>query len=218
MSEFQEPIATKAALYVDGFNLYHALHDNGDNFLKWLNLWRLGELLCEERAYRLVKVVFCTALPDEASDSRDRHITYINALSAVKVTVIRGHHITDPESGKRTEKQSDVNLALSLICDAADGVFDVAYLLTADSDQAATGRVFKERHPEKALFSVSPIKRPPPQKLRPFVTRSFELTVDQVEKSLFPVTVMGAKGGIRRPAAYDPPDWWVHPDQRPRKK
>lgn len=125
-------------------------------------------------------------MPEEKNEARDRHIPYNNALAAAGVTVIKGHHITDPESGKRNEKQSDINLALALICDAMDGVFDVAYLVTADSDHAATGRTLRERHPEKILFSVSPLDRRPPEKLRQHASHSFALTLEQIERALSP--------------------------------
>ncbi len=32
-------------VYVDGFNLYHAIDDLGDDSLKWLDLWSLSESL-----------------------------------------------------------------------------------------------------------------------------------------------------------------------------
>lgn len=50
----------------------------------------------------------------------------------------------------------DVNVAINLISDAHLDVFDVAYLLSAVSDQAATAKLFKSRFPEKTLVSVAP--------------------------------------------------------------
>ena len=35
----------RVAVYVDGFNLYHALDDLAENHLKWLDLWSLSETL-----------------------------------------------------------------------------------------------------------------------------------------------------------------------------
>jgi hypothetical protein len=75
-----------AAVYIDGFNLYHPIHEFGEPFLKWINLWRLSELMCERHDTRLVKVVFCTAVQDDEG-KRDRHNTYNAALRAMGVTV-----------------------------------------------------------------------------------------------------------------------------------
>ncbi len=61
MSINQElPNGKRAALYIDGFNLYHPIHDKGESHLKWANLWMLGEIFCRPNALNLVKVVFCT--------------------------------------------------------------------------------------------------------------------------------------------------------------
>lgn len=212
-AEFTPP---RAALYVDGFNLYHSVVDLNDNFLKWCNLWKLAEIFAKAHRASVKKVVFCTAVPDDASDTRDRHLTYNTALVASGVTVIKGHHIVTPE-GKRLEKQSDINLALSLIIDGEDDVYDIAYLLSGDSDQAATGRMFKERfHPAKKLIGVGTPSRPVAEKLTAYTHSNFEMTKDHLDMAVFPALVPGRSGNfIRRPAAYDPPSWWVHPDNRP---
>jgi uncharacterized LabA/DUF88 family protein len=208
----------RAALYVDGFNLYHPLHETGQPHLKWLDLWKLGERFCAKAKAQLVKVVFCTAVPDEPAEKRDRHNTYNRALQGAGVTILKGHHVYDPENDKRTEKQSDINLALSLMFDAQDDAFDYAFLLTADSDQAATGRFFKERFPEKKLISVAPPNKKPPEKLRPFCAVSFSMSIDDVEACVFGMHAKGATGPIRRPESYCPPEGWVHPDDRPKRK
>lgn len=216
--EKNEQNSKRAALYVDGFNLYHPIHDTGLNYLKWLNLWLLGERMCQKLKLKLVKVVFCTAVPDKPADIRDRHNSYNNALKVAGVTVLNGHHMYDPITNKRTEKQSDINLALSLMVDAHDDLYDYAYLLTADSDQAATGRFFKERFKEKKLISVAPPDKKPPKRLLPFCDHHFALVIDDIEACLFPNLVQGKKGFIRRPAPYDPPIGWVSPENRPKKK
>lgn len=213
----QEPSAPTAALYVDGFNLYHSVVDHGENWLKWSNLWRLGEILCRAHKARLVKVAFCTAVPEELGPTRDHHLTYNAALRASGVTIVPGHHMFEP-SGKRLEKQSDINLALELILDAEDGLYDIAILLTADSDQAATARRFKERFPSKKLIAISTIGRAVPEKTKSYTKHHAQLKITQLEESIFPQNVAGNKGTIVRPAAYDPPGWWVHPDDQPKRK
>lgn len=207
----------RAALYIDGFNLYHPIHERGEPFLKWANLWRLGEIFCGPLRLDLRKVVFCTAVPKDDEAKSRRHEAFNASQVAHGVTVVKGHHVRD-DTGKRSEKQSDINLALTLMMDAEDDVFDWAFLLSADSDQAATGRVFSERHvPKRALIGVAPPSKVPPSKLVPYCIRNFTMGFEHLEECVMPAFVQGRSGKfIRRPEEYAPPDGWVHPDQRPK--
>lgn len=212
-------VQKRSALYVDGFNLYHPINDMGEAFLKWASLWKLGKILSEPSGLTLVKVVLCTAVPTDNPGKRDRHTTFNAAQRARGVEVILGHHVVEGISGKRAEKQSDINLALSVILDGLDDVYDTAFLLSADSDQAATGRIFSKRLESKNLISVAPPGRSPPEKLRPFCIKSITLTKHHLECCVMPEMVEGKTGKpITRPASYAPPANWVHPDQRPRGK
>jgi hypothetical protein len=47
----------------------------------------------------------------------------------------------------------------------------------------------------------------------------FALTKLDIETCVMPQYVMGKTGNpIRRPDEYAPPDWWMHPDDRPRRR
>nr|WP_093570381.1 NYN domain-containing protein [Methylobacterium sp. 174MFSha1.1] len=217
MQEETEPL--RAAVYIDGFNLYHPVREMGEPFLKWCNLWRLSELLCAPQALSLRRVVFCTAMPLHKPDSLARHRLFNNAQVASGVDVIEGHYIYNDEIGRYSEKQSDINVALSLIIDGTDDLYDWAYLVSADSDQAATARVFKERFPQKKLAVVAPPNRKPPDKTMPYADLHFSISRDQIERTLLPNFVPTKDGRfVRRPAEYDPPNWWLPPDQRPKRK
>lgn len=210
----EKNVSPRAALYVDGFNLYYPIVDMGDagQHLKWASLWRLGQLFSEPNDATLVKAVLCTAVPAHYPDKRDRHIKFNNAQRACGVTVINGHHIFDGE------KQTDINLALALILDGLDNVYDIAFLLSADSDQAATARTFRERMPHKRLVSIAPPNRPVSDKVRTYADASFTMRSDLLERSVMPATLDGKSGLIHRPEEYCPPVGWVHPDNRPKGK
>lgn len=209
----------RAAVYIEGFNLYHPIREMREPHLKWCNLWRLSELLCAPKALRLEKVVFCTAMPLHNVDSLGRHRTFNNAQVALGVIVIEGHYIFNDELERYSEKQSDINVALSLIVDGVDNLYDWAFLVSADSDQAATARVFKERFPDKRLVVVAPPDRKPPDKTMPYADMSFTISKSQVERSLLPNFVPTKDGRfIRRPAEYDPPPGWLSPDERPKRR
>jgi hypothetical protein len=210
-------------MYVDGFNLYYAISDLKEPFLKWVDLWKLGNVIIPSRSEELVRVVFCSAYTG-AHGKQVRHERYVKALEVVGVTPLMGHYVGEPlachscehEWVKSTEKQTDVNVALSLYDDAYQDVFDHAYLVTADSDQAATARMFKNRFPEKRLTAVCPPGRGHSQHILEHATAKITLTKDHLEKAVLPglVTAPG-KAAVLRPPEYDPPGWWVHPDQRP---
>lgn len=186
MLKFQERFGPiRAAVYIDGFNLYHRIHDTKKGHLKWQNLWRLSELICQRHGTHLVKVCFCTAVPEEPADVRQRHITYNNALRSAGVSIVLGHHMIDPNTGKRTDKQSDINLALSLIRDAHDGIYDCAYILSADSDQAATARTLKDWFPEKYLIGIAPPAQGVPDKIKSLADAHFALVEADIERCIF---------------------------------
>jgi len=209
----------RAALYVDGFNLYHSILDLEQPHLKWCNLWRLGEIFCAQAKLDLVKVLFCTAVPHKPADIRDRHNTYNNALKAHGVEILKGHHVYEPGTNKRTEKQSDINVALSAVLDGIDDVYDVAFILSADSDQVATVTKIRERTPEKKVVFAAPPGRDAPEKAKQNLDFFFTIQPHHIEACVMPHMIQTPSGGwIRRPQEYDPPDGWVHPDDRQKGK
>ena len=222
------PAKRRSALYIDGFNLYHAVNDLEENFLKWCDFWRLGEIIIPSETEVLVKVVFCTAFYPGNFGKKVRHEALIKALKLRGVETIIGHfskeevecfsckHVWD----KPTEKASDIHFSLSVFDDAGKDVFDVAYLLTADGDQAATARFVSEQFPMKKLVSVSPPGRGHSQNILRFTGNSNKITLnrDHMERALFRgfVSNEGATP-VRRPFEYDPPAGYVFWDDRPKR-
>ena len=217
---------TRAAFYIDGFNLYHAIADLNDPFLKWVNLWALAKTLIPSQTEELVRVVFCTAYYPGDERKRWRHGEYIKALEIAGVHCSFGHYVHEPAScrscgdtwSRPSEKQTDINIALHLYHDAFTDVFDQAYLVTADSDQAATARFLSTHFPKKSLVSVSPPNRNFSQNILRFAGGGkMQISKDAIEGALFPQIVIGdGKPAARRPREYNPPSGWVHPNSRPK--
>ena len=216
--ESQDGKLRRGALYVDGFNLYHPIHDTGQNHLKWSCLWRLGEMLCKPESLQLVKVVFCTAVPNHLPGSFERHLTFNNAQAARGVEILRGHHV--PADGSYSEKQSDINVALSVICDGEDDVYDDAFLLSADSDQVATAKFFNNRLAPKGkrLFAAIPLGQTYPTDYKGLGIPRRNISIPMIERCVMDEQINGLNGLILRPSEYDPPSGWVHPDDRPKGK
>ncbi len=215
------------ALYVDGFNLYHAIDNLGEPHLKWVNLWELGERLMPNRTrFRLVRAYYVSAIRKPESDKGKRHQQYVNALKHFGVECDLSHFICetvecdnchrnwqDPQ-----EKESDVNLALAVYDDAHRDVFDLAYMISSDSDQAATARMFKKRFPGKQLVSVAPTGLEESKAIKQYIPTQ-KLPKVALEESLLPQAVRGNVNGklimpFMRPASYDPPAGWHPPSQR----
>lgn len=217
MTHNQEAVLPpRAAVYIDGFNVYHAVAALGEPHLKWYCAWKLAENMAAKGGYRLVKVVFCTAYPSgQSQDTGNRYRTYTNVLKARGVTVVEGHYLLEGTTGRWSEKQSDVNLALSCVLDAQDNVFEAAYLVTADSDQAATARIFRDRFAEKRLIPVAPPGKTVPTKTQSMSEKGFILSMTDIETCIMAAFEQGKKGLIRRPQEYAPSAWWVHPRDRP---
>ena len=136
----------RAILYVDGFNLYHAIDDLKDDRLKWLSLRSLAERIIQKKSETLAGVVYFSAYAhfrtpkDPSVVQRHRH--YVAALQSTNVEIIMGNFKTKPKQCRKCftrweaheEKETDVNIAVRLVCDAYQDLYDVAYVLSADTD------------------------------------------------------------------------------------
>lgn len=219
----------RGAVYIDGFNLYHAVDDLAINHLKWCNFWRLSELIAKGHARSITKVVFCTAYFKGNHGKRARHEALVNASKLVGVETKLGHTTMEPMECKHPEcghkwdqpreKATDINLSLALISDAIDDVFDVAFLVTADTDQAATIATFKQRFPNKKIINVIPPGREPSKHLADLAHGKIKLTADHFDICTLPeMVVKEGHRSITRPREYNPPEGWVHFDDRPKAK
>ena len=157
---------SRAAFYIDGFNLYHAIDNLADPTLKWLDLNALCRSFLKPNN-TLVAVNYFTAINVWDKGKRQRHLAYIKAIELTGVNVIPGtfdratRHCSalDRWCKSYSEKKTDVGIAVSVIADGYDDLFDVAFLVTADSDHVPMVRRFKKSFPSKKLLLIVPPKR-----------------------------------------------------------
>jgi hypothetical protein len=216
----------RGGVYVDGFNLYHALDDLKKPYLKWLNLRRLAESFARGHAHQIDQLVYCTALFPGDFDKSKRHERYIAAQESVGARVLKGHIINDPTDCRSCgrnwqhprEKESDINVALAAYSDVIHGLVDVIFLVTADTDQAATLRFLKTNYPLiKRIVVVPPRATRRLEHLRSLADSVINLNEGHIDAAVFPALLTSPYGKlIARPAEYAPPLDWVHPDNRPR--
>lgn len=201
----------RAAFYIDGFNLYHAINDLGDQSLKWCNLWALAELVMPKNSEELVKVCFYSAFYPGDEKKRWRHEQYRAALENAGVTTVFGHYVHEDMDcrgcGRRwqkpTEKETDINLALGVVNDARLDVYDKAYIVTADSDHAATFSHVRACYPAKQIVTVAPPGRNFSAHIQRYANGRIKLDREHIRASLFGALVPGPRA-VRRPREYDP--------------
>jgi len=212
----------RAAVYIDGFNLYHAIADLGAPHLKWLDLKALSTRLIR-RGEALSRVVWCTAVNTRNQHKMLRWREYRKALEWTGVVPMIGHFTEEPRRCDRghdyfhsTEKEGDVNLALGVISDGHLDVYDVAYLVSADSDQVATVKMFRERLPNKQIVSVAPPGRSHSKAIIERAHAVKAIRREAIETCLFagPTIIDGGRLIATRPAQYAPPEDWVPPSAR----
>ena len=219
-------MTVRAAFYIDGFNLYHAIDELNKPYLKWISLIDLATILIPKKSEHIVKLIYCTAFYPNAFEKRQRNEKYTKAqrfFGGGRIEIVMGHYVDETlqcrSSGniwnKPTEKETDFNVALALIDDAYQDIFDHAYLVTNDSDQAATAKVFAKRFPHKRLTSVCPPGRRHSKHILEYCQSSALITLDHLEKALMESQILTQGGLILRPADYAPPKDWVHPKNRP---
>ena len=208
----------RVAVFVDGFNLYHAINDLDapSNHLKWVNLRTLAETYVPQSDFRLVAVKYFSAYATWRPGAYKRHRELIDALDSVGVQVVLGKFKEKDRFCFRCEnrwkaheeKETDVNIAIHLISDAYQNLFDVALLITADSDLTPAVRMLRSRT-NKSVRIVFPIGLKSGELAAVAggggATRKMKRV--HLERSLFPREVRDATGRTVaiRPSKYDPP-------------
>ena len=195
--------------YIDGFNLYHGLRSKGWRKYYWLDVWALAERFLRGEQ-TLVEVVYFTARVKQDPPAQQRQMTYIDAMRATRpgVKVVYGHYLAKRMEcfncgntyTRHEEKMTDVNIACHLLTDAMDGRFDVALLMSGDSDLVPPVRVIRERWPNKRVIAIFPPNRKS-DALRRTVHGQKWIAEADLRQSLLPTEVQVAQGKIvTRPA------------------
>ena len=144
----------KVNVYIDGFNLYHGGVQRTP--YKWLDLGKLCSFILP--GHTINRIRYCTAMVRQPANQ----LIYLRALRTVPGLTIhygqfRSHVVSmplaNPQPGgprfadviRTDEKGSDVNLATLLLCDAYENDFEMAAVVSADSDLAMPIQVVQKR-------------------------------------------------------------------------
>jgi uncharacterized LabA/DUF88 family protein len=209
----------RTIVYVDGFNLYYrALRRTP---YRWLNLQALSQALLSPENH-IDRIRYFTAPVSGKQDPGQptRQQIYLRALQTLPncsihfgsfLTRIKTRPLADPSPGGPThvrvldseEKGSDVNLATHLLNDAWKDLFDVALIMSQDSDLLEPLRIVKEERGKN--IGLVCLDGKAPGKLAQYSTFIRHITPERLAAAQFPETLILAKPGkeLRRPERWE---------------
>ncbi|HEY40797.1 MAG TPA: NYN domain-containing protein [Dehalococcoidia bacterium] len=203
----------KVITYVDGFNLYFGLRDSGYKRYYWLNIRTLAQKLLMLNQELIMTKYFTSRIID-APEKEKRQSTYIEALQTLcdfnDFELYYGHYRRDPFRCPRcrntseipNEKMTDVNIATEMLLDAVNNRFDIALLISADSDLVPPIKAIKTHYPEKRVTVAFPPRRYSAD-LEHAASSSFHISRAKIAQSRFPERVMKTDGFVlERPSEW----------------
>ena len=156
----------RVIVYVDGFNLYFGMIDAGFDYCKWLNINLLVNNLLQNNQ-TLVEIKYFTSRVSNNPEKQKRQNTYLEALESVGVNIYYGNYQSDKLECRRcgniwptyNEKMTDVNIATQILIDAFQDKYDMAMLISGDSDLVPPIKSVHEIFKNKRVFVAFPPKR-----------------------------------------------------------
>ena len=191
--------------YVDGFNLYFGLKSKGWRRYYWLNIQMLAQNLLKANQ-RLLLTKYFTARIAGPPEKEKRQSTYIEALETLReFQIFYGKYQLNPRQCSQcgfqdevpNEKMTDVNIAVEILKDAYQDEFDVALLISADSDLVPPVKTVRELFPKKRVVVASPPGRYS-SSLANSASKSFVISRRNIAKSLLPEEIEKADGYMLR--------------------
>jgi uncharacterized LabA/DUF88 family protein len=208
----------RTRVYVDGYNLYYACLKGSP--YKWLDplalvRHQLPRNVVDKLRYFTARV---SARPHDP-DQPMRQQIYFRALGTLpEIEIHLGHFLTHeismPEAVawstgrykpvrvmKTEEKGSDVNLAAHLLVDAFDDTFDVAVIVSNDSDLKEPIRLVRDRFGKKIVL-LGPKSTRISGALRPLADYIRQFGPAALARAQFPATLTDAIGTFHKPTRW----------------
>lgn len=196
----------RVMVYVDGFNLYNGLKELRGHRYLWLDLHALSVALLKP-GQALAGIRYFTARVRNDPGAEQRQATYLAALATrPTVRVVEGRFQEKRRTCRQCrarwrtyeEKETDVSIAVALVEDAAADAYDVALVLSADSDLCPGVRAVRRLRPDKRVVAVFPPKRRSDD-LRATAHAAFTVGEANLRRSLLPERVAAGSLVFTRP-------------------
>lgn len=195
----------RVAAYVDGFNLYFGLKEAGFKRLYWLDVVALASNLLKSDQRLVATHYFTARIRDNGRNVADqkRQGTYLEALMLQGAKCQFGHYLEKSRECRRChskwmdyeEKMTDVNIAIQLLADAFEDAFDVALVISGDSDLTTPVRRIRERFPAKRVIVAFPPRRHSSE-LKRWATGFVSIGEDKLRASQLPETLIKSDGFV----------------------
>lgn len=190
--------------YIDGFNLYHGLHDAAGRKWLWLDLAKLVQSLRPQQTLVQVKYFTASVLNEPAAQGRqDTYIAALDAASGALVETTMGRYQQKTKYCRNCnhpwhlyeEKETDVNIAVNLVADAAAQKADTFMIVSADSDIAPAVRMAQRLNPAAFFLAAFPPKRFSAE-LKTLMPASFQIGRGRIRGSMLPAAVTASDGRV----------------------
>lgn len=202
----------RAAVYIDGFNVYFRLKKTPYKWLDYRSL--VTSLLPADHDLQILKYFTARINGRFDPDAPTRQDAYLRALQtyipemeiyegSFLVTTRHARTAADPSKYVEVlhpeEKGSDVNLAVHLLNDAARNAYDIAFVMSNDSDLAEAIRLVSQDHGKKVGLIV-PGNRRPAARLRAVAWPIYTCRVGRMGQHQLPDPIPGTS--IHKPFSW----------------
>ncbi|WP_414041263.1 NYN domain-containing protein [Acidithiobacillus sp. M4-SHS-6] len=201
---------TRVHAYIDGFNLYFGMKQARLKRYYWLDVSALARTLLRPGQQLVATHYFTARIRDNGRNTADqkRQNDYLEALAVQGVQCQFGHYLEKQRECRAChatwpdyeEKMTDVNIAIQLMTDAFDDAFDVALVISGDSDLTTPIYRVRERFPTKRVIVAFPPRRHS-KALKQHANGHLAIGEDKLRASQLPVQIVKPDGFVlHRPA------------------
>ena len=203
----------KTNVYIDGFNFYYGCIK--DTPFHWLNLAMMCKLLLPKDHIQTIKYFTALVTPWPNDPNKlIRQKVYLRALRTIpNLEIVLGTFLSHevrmplapPQKGfakviKTEEKGSDVNIATHLLIDGFNNDYDLAVIVSNDSDLLSPICYVKDQL-GKQVGLLNPHKNPSVA-LQPHVLFIKNIRKGVLSKSLFPNELQDKQGKFSKPKSW----------------
>lgn len=187
----------RVSIYIDGFNLYFGLKSKKWQKYYWLDIYKVSKSLLKENQ-EISEIKYFSSKLSSPSEKAKRQHTYLEALETLeKVSLYFGKYQNLKRVCKNcgfiefvpNEKMTDVNIANEMLADAFQDNYDIALLVSADSDLVPPIKNIKRLFSNKKIIVAFPPDRRS-KELQQLADGFIFIGEDKLRKNQLPITLL----------------------------
>lgn len=198
----------RVVVYIDGFNLYRGMIQSWQD-TKWLDVYSLCESLMKPNQH-LVEVKYFTARVIKDPPKEKRQSIYLEAIEEMGTSIKYGQYLANSVSCRKCkckwtqykEKMTDVNIAVDIIIDAVHDLYDMALVISGDSDLVPPIKAVYQNFTDKRVVVAFPPNRKSIS-LEKAAKRSFILGRKKLIDNQLPISIVKKNGYVlKKPSTW----------------